>query len=149
MKVLSVLFFLLMMSSSYSQEKSYSDLLKTSGLRENINLIMEIKDQKITHCPQCAAQMTRFYYKIVVQDAILKIHTENTARGPIYSPRFESHIIEIKGAYTWDLPAPKIPLEGVYIGQLNEVCKPWAIMANGDCRSFEIKANLTGIVEEY
>lgn len=142
MKILSVVLFSLISLNSYSQDRLFSNIFGNSGLREDENLIIEISDLKMSHCPQCHVQLTKYSYKVKIKDAFLKIDVRETSRGPIYTPYLESYTTEIEGSYIWDFPEPTLPSEGQYIGKVYKVCAPWGNMANGDCREYQIKYTL-------
>lgn len=147
MKLSSVIMFLITINNLHAQ--SDLDLLRNSGLRKHKELIFEISDVKKSHCPECHVQLTRYSYKIEVRDAFLKIDVRHTSRGPIYTPYLDSYIINEKGTYTWDLPEPLIPEEGLYIGSIWQVCAPWGIAATGDCKEYQINYSISGKVEDW
>jgi hypothetical protein len=125
------------------------DIFSSIGLRENELLIIEITDLKVTHCSQCNNPITKYNYNVKVKDAFLKMMRRDTARGPQYTPYFDSYETKVKGLFTIDSIKPKIPEEGIYIGKLKEICSPWGLMANGDCRNYEIKHTIYGKVVDY
>lgn len=116
-----------------------------SGLREHVQLIIEISNLKILPCPQCNAQGDNYSYTVTVKDAKLGISFTSTAMGKIYNPYLEDFVIEKKGFSLRDRPI-EIPREGVYVGSIWKECVPWAIGADGSCRAWEVKYEITGKV---
>ncbi len=113
----------------------------SQSIRTNENLIIEISDVSIISCPECHTQLDRYSYQVEIKDAYLGIKSESTARGVIYHPYTSSYITKESGVSIWESPL-EVPEEGLYIGKITKHCPGLNMMANGECRAYEIKYHI-------